>query len=255
MKELATLVTEPSVLRPRQHIFLLSHMRAYTSLFGHIMGSNPEICGYYEMHIGYYSSRSLLRQKLLYFREDRPKPGFRYMFDKILHNEHAIRPDILNSPVARVIFSLRSPDFALPSILRLYRGIAPDHPLAQADNAARYLIGRMEELRRLADRMERPYYFFDAEALKSRTAELLAGLGDWLALSEPLSTEYELHTHSAKRRYGDTSENLRAGTIVQQGSDYSGLELDRPAMEEAMAVYRKTRDRLAGGSDQSVLAG
>jgi len=41
-------------------------MRANTSLFGHILGSSPEINGYYEMHISYYSWKSLIRQKLIY---------------------------------------------------------------------------------------------------------------------------------------------------------------------------------------------
>ena len=34
-----------------QHIFLLSHMRANTSLISHILGSHPQISGYYEMHL------------------------------------------------------------------------------------------------------------------------------------------------------------------------------------------------------------
>ena len=39
--------------KPCARIFLLSHMRAYTSLAGHILGSHPQINGYYEMHLGY----------------------------------------------------------------------------------------------------------------------------------------------------------------------------------------------------------
>jgi hypothetical protein len=43
-------------------IFLLSHMRAYTSLAGHILGSHPQINGYYEMHISYEDASALDRQ-------------------------------------------------------------------------------------------------------------------------------------------------------------------------------------------------
>jgi hypothetical protein len=74
-----------AILLPKQHIFLLSHMRSYTSLYGHIMGFNPAICGYYKMHIGYYSWKSLIRQKLLYFESEATKPGFSCMFDEVLH--------------------------------------------------------------------------------------------------------------------------------------------------------------------------
>jgi hypothetical protein len=43
-------------------IFLLSHMRAFTSLAGHILGSHPQVNGYYEMHISYEDAFALDRQ-------------------------------------------------------------------------------------------------------------------------------------------------------------------------------------------------
>ena len=36
------------LLTPLEPILLLSHMRANTSLFGHILGTHPEINGYHE---------------------------------------------------------------------------------------------------------------------------------------------------------------------------------------------------------------
>ncbi len=67
MSLLGALITNPPLVLQHRNIFLLSHMRANTSLFGHLMGSHPEVEGYYEMHIGYHSWRSLWRQKLLHF--------------------------------------------------------------------------------------------------------------------------------------------------------------------------------------------
>ena len=43
-------------------IFLLSHMRAFTSLAGHILGSHPAINGYFEMHISYDDASALDKQ-------------------------------------------------------------------------------------------------------------------------------------------------------------------------------------------------
>lgn len=40
-------------------IFLLSHMRAYTSLAGHNLGSHPSINGYYKMHISHEEASAL----------------------------------------------------------------------------------------------------------------------------------------------------------------------------------------------------
>ena len=43
-------------------IFLLSHMRAFTSLTGHILGSHPKINGFYEMHFSYQYAAVLHKQ-------------------------------------------------------------------------------------------------------------------------------------------------------------------------------------------------
>jgi hypothetical protein len=67
-------------------IFLLSHMRAFTSLIGHILGSHAKINGYYEMHLSYYSSDSLDQQLKLYKKTESIKAHSHYLFDKLLHN-------------------------------------------------------------------------------------------------------------------------------------------------------------------------
>ncbi|QQZ27263.1 hypothetical protein HMY34_16720 [Thiothrix subterranea] len=51
-------------------IFLLSHMRAYSSLLGHIIGSQPRINGYYEMHQSYLSDADLAQQIADYSQYD-----------------------------------------------------------------------------------------------------------------------------------------------------------------------------------------
>jgi len=43
-------------------IYLLSRMRAFTSLAGHILGSHPQINGYYEMHLSYQHAAALDKQ-------------------------------------------------------------------------------------------------------------------------------------------------------------------------------------------------
>ena len=162
-----------AILLPKTHIFLLSHMRAYTSLFGHIMGSNPAICGYYEMHIGYHSWKSPIRQKLLYFRQETAKPGFTCMFDKILHNEHNVALDVLNSRRARNLFCLRRPQDVIPSILKLYRDIDPAHEFNSEAFATRYYVDRLAMLNNMAEHIERGFFYFDAESLKLRSGECL----------------------------------------------------------------------------------
>jgi hypothetical protein len=76
----------PNFLKSKNTILLLSHMRSYSSLFGHIVGSSDEIDGYYEMHNHYFTRRSVLKSKLQFTMSELPSHKHRYFFDKILHN-------------------------------------------------------------------------------------------------------------------------------------------------------------------------
>jgi hypothetical protein len=61
---------------PYARIFLLSHMRAFTSLAGHILGSHPQINGYYEMHISY--EESILCVQIFFYKMNYDTLGIRH---------------------------------------------------------------------------------------------------------------------------------------------------------------------------------
>lgn len=233
-----------AIILPKNHIFLLSHMRAYTSLFGHIMGSNPAICGYYEMHIGYYSWKSPIRQKLLYFAQEQPKPGFTHMFDKVLHNEHRVSVDVLNNHRAKTIFCLRQPRDVIPSILKLYGDIDPIHEFNSETFATDYYIHRLAMLESIAESLERDFFYLDAESIKLRTDECLGSLTDWLQLVTPLSDTYSLQQHTSEARYGDSSEAMRAGRIRKEKSQYAQWPINDDLMQNALCAYLRARSTL-----------
>jgi hypothetical protein len=237
-----------AVLTPKQHIFLLSHMRSYTSLFGHIMGSNPHICGYYEMHIGYYSWKSLIRQKLLYFEQELPKPGFRYMFDKILHDEHGMSLDILMRKNVKPIFCLRHPQDVIPSILKLYQQVDPTHAFNSESCATAYYIQRLTTLEGLANALERDFFYLDAEAIKLDSQRCLDDLSDWLTLRIKLSPQYELQKNTSKARFGDSSGNLNVGRIAVGASTYTDFAHDTELQNNASSVYERVRKSLIAAS-------
>ena len=249
-----SLMKSIAVLAPKHHIFLLSHMRAYTSLFGLIMGSNPAICGYYEMHIGYYSWKSLVRQKLLYFKQEIPKPGFGFMFDKILHNDHHISLQILNSGKASAIFCLRRPEEAIPSILSLYQRIEPAHEFCSASIATQYYIARLDMLENIARKLERDFFYMDAEALKHEPDHCLANLSKWLNLQTPLSTTYEVQRMTSRERYGDTSERIKSGQITRDRSDFSRLQIEENLMKSASLAHDRVREVLIRTSTRQSLS-
>jgi len=233
-----------AIILPKKHIFLLSHMRAYTSLFGHIMGSNPAICGYYEMHIGYYSWKSPIRQKLLYFRQESTKPGFSYMFDKILHNDHSVSLDVLNGSRARSIFCLRQPKDVIPSILRLYARIDPAHEFNSEAFATHYYIKRLAVLEAIAESLEQDFFYFDSESLKLQSDECLGSLSEWLQLRTPLSDTYALQQQTSRERIGDSSAALRAGHIRREASQYQGWSPQEDLLQSANSAYREARSTM-----------
>lgn len=236
-----TILRHPRLLRSYRQIFLLSHMRANTSLLGHILGANPEIEGYFEMHIGYYSWKSRWRQKFLYFAEHRPKPNAHYIFDKLLHNDHAIAPSFLKS--SKIIFSLRPPDLTVPSIVSLYRKIEPGHEYTEPEAAFDYYCRRLTELGRLA-KMTPEYCYLDAQTLRDSGDNVLNTLSSWLSLEHPLSSEYDVQPMTGKGNAGDHSDNLRQGKLVRGSSDYSHISLDPASLEKSRVLYHSTRDKL-----------
>ena len=223
-------------------------MRAYTSLFGHIVGSNPAICGYYEMHIGYYSWKSLLRQKLLYFENEEVKPGFSFMFDKILHNDHEISLSVLNGRQARTIFSLRQPERTIPSILKLYQSIDPSHEFNGESFATGYYIERLNTLERIATSLCQGFFYLDAEVLQAQAQDSLDTLSDWLQLDTPLSSNYSIQKKTAQQRYGDSSPRITQGKIVDQKPGYAEFQHDKELLARATATYDRVRDVLISSS-------
>jgi hypothetical protein len=233
-----------AILVPKRHILLLSHMRAYTTLFGHIMGSNPGICGYYEMHIGYYSWKSLIRQKLIYFKHEATKPAFSYMFDKVLHNEHYVALSLLNTPRIKTIFCLRRPQEVIPSILKLYRSIDPSHDFNSVSFATEYYVQRLATLERIAVSMTQPFFYMDAESIKYDSNNCLGSLSDWLQLDTGLLPSYEIQRNTSKERFGDTSSRIATGKITDDRSHYSDFEFDVDLLKKATLMHDRVRNTL-----------
>ena len=255
MSFVGALITNPPLVLQHRNIFLLSHMRANTSLFGHLMGSHPEVEGYYEMHIGYYSWRSLWRQKLLHFARHSGKPGARYMFDKVLHDGHHVAPTLLQRPSSHTILMLRKPEQSIRSLVVLYRGQAPHLPEATAEGAAQYYIDRLATLQSTAATLNGRYFYLDAEALIGQTDATLATLSAWLGLKSTIPSTYETFTHTGQGNAGDHSSRLRSGQVDRSRSDYSAIDVPPQLMQQAAESYARHRQALLTGASAHVVAG
>ena len=228
------LLRQPRILRPYGHILLMSHMRANTSLLGHLLGSNPDIDGYYELHMGYHSRRSFLRQRLLHFRNHTPKARARYLFDKVLHDDHSVKLALFRNQ--KLLFALRSPRRTLPSIIALYRRLEPDHACATPEGAAGYYTGRVASLAAAADDADGGFLYFDADLLRSEPALTLSALTRFLELREPLNQGYDAQPLTGTERAGDSSVG------DQQGKNrVSAARLFRHQHPAAVAATRRRR--------------
>jgi hypothetical protein len=219
-------------------------MRAYTSLVGHLLGSHPEIDGYYEMHRSYGSAADLETQARHYAEQHGPKPGSRYLFDKLLHNDYTLALERLDPARTVVLMALRPPEPTLKSIVSLFARKPGNDPYADPKGAASYYIERLHALAAFGRRYPRRFCYFDAELIRSDTARVLAALGGWLQLGSPLTERYQSFAQTGVAGAGDSSPAITSGRIIRAETAYPGIALDADSLQQAQAAYQDCRRQL-----------
>ena len=238
-------LSDPRVVFGRKrHLFLLSHMRSYSSLLAHIMGSHPQITGHSERLRSYRRRRDLIKARY----EDYLSTGdgsYRYFLDKVLHNEYAISDDVVRLAEMRAIVFLREPSTALPSIIRMGREMLADENYADHRQVVDYYIGRLQALARSCDAMRTTPLYFDARDIIEKSSAVLQRITSWLDLEPPLSTEYTVFADTGETYRGDPSANLKRGRIVSPAEsppDDSNIASD--LLAQAHQCYLDCRRRL-----------
>lgn len=229
-------------------------MRAYTSLVGHLLGSHPEIDGYYEMHQSYASVEDLAKQAQRYREQHRLKPGGRYLFDKLLHNDYTLALEQLDPDRTIVLMALRPPEPTLKSIVSLFAHKPGDDPYADPTGAAAYYIERLHALAAFARRYPRRFYYFDAALIRTDTARVLAALGVWLQLGSPLTERYQSFARTGVAGAGDSSPAIASGRVIRTETPYSGIVLDTESLRQAQAAYLDCRRQLVEHAMESLTA-
>lgn len=226
--------------RRRDRIFLLSHMRANTSLFGHILGSNPHIEGYYELHESYRQPSDLAHAKNKYYRSHCPKNGATYLFDKLLHNHHMLNASLLGEQ-DKLVFMIREPEATVKSILKIFAD-KPESQWADQESAERYYVERLQALAHLSSVFKGRYLFLKSEDLILDTEHTLQALTRFLELSTPLSERYERFSKTGRRGFGDSSSNITTGKIVK---DKKAGDASIQVATECHETYQATLETLA----------
>lgn len=237
---------------PLTRIFLLSHMRAFTTLAGHILGSHPQINGYYEMHISYEDASALDRQREVFLDSDVLKENSRYLFDKLLHNDYLFKPEQLGLANIKILISLLEPEHTIKSIVHLFAQKKIEDLYASPVEAANYYIARVQALADFSRTANQPCYYFDAELWQRAPERLLSKLSDWLELDTPLSERYQIFNQTGKARKGDSSERIYSGVIDRAPVDYSHISIPENVLRRAREVYRECRRQIIGNAADSV---
>ena len=241
-------------MRSRGYIFLLSHMRSYSSLLAHILGSHPEIDGYSELHQHYHDRSNLRNMTALIERTTgEPRRG-RYALDKLLHDAAEIDPAVLARRDVHVLFFVRRPEPTIESIVRLARSQDIELEVKDPFHAANYYVHRMRGLEALSAQVGERGRFVEAERVVDETDAVLAGLTAWLGLATPLRPDYRRFMLTGVIGKGDASPNIFAGRVLGNGDrlDAPGEPIEVPAAsaKAAREAYERTvaslRARLPG---------
>jgi hypothetical protein len=230
----------PSLAMPNkpQHsaLFILSHMRSYSSVLSHVLGSHPQIDGYCETHLRYRFPFDLLRLKWRVRKLTGEPLRGRYLLDKILHN-YSVSTAILENPHTRAIFLLRQPVDVVQSIVHMGRHLDPNEQNSNASMATEYYIERLGQLARLARVFGSRAAFVESEMLMARTEETLAFLQDFLGLDSPLERRYRSFAKTGKPGYGDPSEMIHSGEIGRRSQERPTYSLPPALIAQAVAAH------------------
>lgn len=202
-----------SLLKRSGFILLLSHMRGYTSVLSHVIGSHPRVTGYAECHQKLRNSLDLIELSSKVQASSGKSVANRYVFDKLLHN-NLVADGVLARPDVKVLIMVRDPAPTINSILKIKSG-----GLETLKDACAYYTERLDSLYRYAERRRGQFCFIRAESVKSDTVRCLDALSSYLHLDPPLTERYDLFPNTGKPKYGDPSRNIRAGFIIKDARE------------------------------------
>jgi hypothetical protein len=230
-------------------LFVVSHMRSFSSLLCHILGSHPEISGYAEAQLSYFSRLDLQRlaRKVQHITGN-PALG-RYVLDKILHNHREIAPGILDRPEIKVLFLLRNPEDTFRSILNMSHSRGHKGKFSDPVRVVDYYVTRQRQLEGYCAHLGGNALFLESERLLGDTERVLVELSRWLELGESLKADYRTFRFSGAPGYGDPSPTILAGTVVRDDEarhqHYVSIPIADDLLQQGLAAHASCREGLA----------
>jgi hypothetical protein len=233
------LLRRPAVfLSRRSYILVLSHMRSYSSLLCHILGSHPEIAGYAEMHQSYNGRLDLVRLRARVFRSLDGELAGRLVLDKILHNDYSVSESLINHSPVYPIFLVRNPVDSLTGIIKMGERIPNVEWYSDPYLVTTYYETRLQCLAQLAEKIDARCLFIKAEEMIDASGAALQSISNFLELEQPLKESYSIFKHTGEPGWGDDSSAILQGRIVRNPPK-DALDIEERFVSRARRAYEE----------------
>jgi hypothetical protein len=151
-------------------LFVVGHMRSYSSVLCHILGSHPEISGYAEAHQSYLGRNDLDRLARTVREQTGEVTLKRIVLDKVLHNHREIAPDILRRSDVRCLFLLRNAGDTIASILNMARTLEHTGDFSDPSRVVAYYAERLARIEEYVPYVSGRALFVESERLLDDTS-------------------------------------------------------------------------------------
>ncbi|NES81177.1 MAG: sulfotransferase [Moorea sp. SIO2B7] len=226
--------------QPYKILFLLGHMRSGSSLFTHILNSNPEIIGYGETHLNYESERDFNNLMFKVYWQIRDyQMNHKYLLDKVLHNHKILDINLLHSENLTSIFLIREPQITLASIL----DIKPHFTEKKALYYYCERLSMLEKYGKIINSKERSL-LVSHDQLLNHTDSVFATLKTFLDTKEVFSEQYNILRTTGMKGIGDSSKNIKAGRIIRNPKK-SENKISQDLVEKGMQSFNKCHSTLS----------
>ena len=243
LKRLPFVLLKPSNLFSKtDYLFIISHMRSRSTVLAHILGSNPGIWGYSELHNSYSGRLSLLKMKVDLCNSLDCEFKDKYLLDKLLHNQYVVSKKIYDVAKPKILFLLRKPESTIKSMIHMGHLVGINwykDPIL----AMEYYCSRLLDMEAYAKNVAGDFFFIESEELVNHTIPVLESLSRWLKLPEPLQKEYSQFRNTGGKGHGDPSANIKTG-ILKKTTKHSHIHIPQEVLDPARLAYDRCREKL-----------
>jgi len=222
-------------------LFILSHMRAGSSLLANLLMSNKQILGFGESHFNYSSRQDFysFATKVLRLNRKFWLHKNQYILDKVLQNQ-ITDPAILFSPDVYVIFLIRHPYLTLPSLMKFKYIQSELKALSNYTGS----LSRLIRYSRYTDKKRT--IFIDYGDLISKFDTVAYSLHKFLGLENKITRSYKLNRFIGFRGTGDPGPNILTGKVIEGKYEIQWPQnISTEVVQKSVEVYEKCKSELS----------